>query len=363
MKKLLLSFSTVFLVLFTLLSLSASAERYNYLPITMNQYNYGSASTFTMTGFEIYISPSDTTLYSNSADVYIAGNFNNGSSMYLTFYCYDASGNHIKTINDTMYSSDFEDYDDGTWCYFDLEIPDVTASIEVVATYPGSWSNTYYYCNYMNVYSADGRVMAIPDLLLPVYENCGWYGPVDMYSLDGRNISVPYCDINKYKAVGWYLWEDYCYIDYKGQYDYSYMHGEYQTAFHIADSAASILSGTYYESEFYAMKTKAMDAWRKKANAPLVATSSYASSNGDININFTNVSYKTIKAFKLNFDCYDVFGNYIEDYNDYYYVDSTWMSSGDSDTFTWDGTPYETDHIGNLRITQVVYSDNTHWYR
>ncbi|MBR1970017.1 MAG: hypothetical protein IKA17_06645 [Clostridia bacterium] len=364
MKKLLLAISTAFLVLFGITTISASAARYTTLPIMMNQYYNNYSSSFTMSDFEIYVSPNETPKYTNSASVYITGEFNNGSSMYITFYCYDASGNHIKTIDKIMYSADFEDYEgEEPYCYFDLEIPDVTASIEVGASYPGSWTNTYHYCKYMNVYSDDGRALGIHDLLLPVYENSGWHGPVWMYSLDGREIEVEYCNIKAYQKVGWYLWTDYLYQDYKRNYDSYFVSGNYADAFSMAKYGASALSGTYYESAFYTYKTKAMDAWRKKVNAPLAYTSSFCYDNGDVSINFTNVSYKTIKAFKIAFDCFDVFGTRLSTSYSSYSVEDTWLYSGNSNSYKWTSTPYKTDHIGNVRVTQVVYSDNTYWYR
>ncbi len=364
MKKLLLAISTVFLVLFGITTISASAERYTSLPIVMNQYYNGFSSSFTMTDFEIYVSPNETPKYTNNASVYITGEFNNGSNMHITFYCYDASGNHIKTIDKTMYSSDFEEYDDGSgWCYFDFDVPDVTASIEVGASYPGSWTNTYHYCKYMNVYSDDGRALAIHDLLLSAYENCGWHGPVWMYSLDGRSIEVEYCNINAYQKVGWYLWNDYLYQNFKKNYaDYT-RKGDYTSAYYEVNSAISSLSGTYYEPSVFSYKTNLMDAWRKKANCPLAYMSSYCYDNGDVSLSFANVSYKTIKAFKVEFDCYDVFGTRLSTNNSYYYVESAWIYSGEYNSYKWTSTPYDTDHIGNVRVTQVVYSDNTYWYR
>ena len=366
MKKVFLTISTIFLMLFCLMTISASATRYTELPVSLNHYHYGSSSTFTITDFEIYISPNETPKYTNNADIYIEGFFNQGTIMDLTFYCYNASGNHLKTINQTMYSYDFEEYDDNRlWCHFNFDIPDVTASIEVCTTYPGSWSNSYHYCKYMNVYSDDGRALGIHDLLLPVYENCGWHGPVWMYSADGREIEVPYYDIAAYQKVGWYLWEDYCYNhSFIPYYNSCISSGNYSDAFYGIEWAIEDLAGTYYESSLYSYKTNLMDAWRKKINGPLAYCSHYVDkSNGDVAITFRNVSYKYITAFKIQFDCYDTFGDYINDYYDYYYVENAELPSGEFSEYEWDGPPYSTDYIRNIRVTQVVYSDGTSWYR
>ncbi len=358
MKKLFVTVSVIFLLLFGIATISASADRYTELPITMNQNRGGIPSMFTMTDFEVYVYLNETPKYTKNASIYIEGEFNQGSSVNLAFYCYDASGNHIKTFTDTLA------YDDVLWYYFEFDIPDVTATIEVGTAYPASWTNTYYYCKYMNVYSADGRVLGIHDILLPVYEKCGWHGPVTMWSLEGDAIEVPYNDVKAYQNVGWYLWEDYYYIDFTKSYNDLTRKGDYSAAFDAVDYALSELSGTYYESSLYSYKTKLMDAWREKINGPLAYCShSVDKSNGNVSITFRNVSYKYITAFKIQFQCYDTFSNSIKDYNSYYYCDDAELYSGESMTYYWEGTPYNTDYIKNIRVTQVVYSDGTSWYR
>ena len=198
--------------------------------------------------------------------------------------------------------------------------------------------------------------------MLPVYENSGWHSTEWMYSLDGDSIEVPYCDINAYKKVGWYLWPDYYYHSFKNNYDSLTRQGNYADAFNSVESAISELSGTYYESSLYSYKTKLMDAWRKKNNGPLAYSSSYVS-NGKASITFRNVSYKTIKAFKFQFDCYDVFGYFVGSGTKYYSVTNAYISSSFDQTYTCSNLPGQTDNIKNLKITQVVYSDGTFWYR
>jgi len=366
MKKLFLAISTIFLVLFGAMTISASAARYTELPITMNQSYNGFESMFTMTDFDIEVYSNDSPKYTNNVYGWVEGQFNKGSNMTLVFYCYDASGNHISThTQDISYDSEYEDY---SYYSFDFNVPDVTASVEIGTAYPGSWSNTYHYCKYMNVYADDGRALGIHDLLLPVYEKCGWHGPVWMYALDGREILVPYCDIAAYQKVGWYLWPDYCYSSFVKDYNEYTKNGDYDSAFYEVEWAISQLNGTYYESSVYSYKTKLMDAWRKKINGPLAVTDDYVFYDEEeydtgVRIYFRNVSYKTIKAFRVQFECYDVFGNYEEDYIDYYYEDNTWLASGEEESYYWSGLPYGTDHIKNIRVTQVVYSDNTYWYK
>ena len=362
MKKLFLSISAVFLVLFGAMTISVSAARYNSLPITINQYYYGSTTLFTLTDLEVYVDLNESPKYTKTASIYVSGEFNKGSSVALSFYFYDASGKHIASTTKTIYSSDFEGYEDGTeWAYVEFNIPDVAATLEVGTSYPGSWSNTYYYCKYMNVHSDDGRALGIHDMLLPVYENCGWHGPVTMYALDGRATEVPYCDIKAYQKVGWYLWEDYYYISFKKDFDSYMRNGNYSSAFYLVNNAISELTGTSYESTLYFYKTNVMDSWRAKTNGPLAYCSSYVSSNSQAYITFRNVSYKTVKAYKVQFDCYDVFNTYLG--TRYYQVTNNWISSSDTLSLYYNNVPSKTDHIANIKVTQVVYSDGTSWYR
>ena len=361
MKKLILAISTIFLVLFGAMTISASAARYTSLPITMNQYRSGVTSMFTMTDFDVYVSLNETPKYTKSTSIYITGDFNQGSSMALSFYCYDASGNHLKTFTKTMYASDLETYEDGSkGFYTSFDSPDVTASIEVGTSYPGSWTNTYHYCKYMNVHSADGRALGIHDLLLPVYENVGWHGPVDMYSLKGDWIEVPYNQVAAYQKAGWYLWPDYYYQSFKKDYDNYTRNGNYSSAFYEVEWAISELTGTYYEASLYKYKTNLMDAWRKKINGPLAYCSSYVSS-GKANITLRNVSYNSVKAYKYQFDCYNIFNEYLG--TRYYETTNDWIYSGNTSSRSCSGLPSGTDHISNFKITQVVYSDGTSWYK
>ena len=363
MKKTLISFAILLFAIIGLFSVSASAQRFTQLPITIN----GSSSSytpklFTLTDFKIGVVPDTTQRYMNTAQVTIYGEFNKGSSLTLRFTCFDASGNHLRTINRELYQSNFIKDDSGaSRAYMEFPIPDVTASIEMGSATPGSWNNTYYYCKYMNVYSSDGRAMGIHDLLLPVYENCGWYGPVTMYALDGRTTEIPYSAVEEYKSAGWYTYEDYCYTLFTQNYD-SYTHtGNYSSAFYCIEDAISNLAGTYYENSLYTYKTNLMDAWRKKINGPLAICSDFVAA-GNLNVTFRNVSYKTIIALKIQLDCYDVFDDYIKDYYDYYYYTGINIKPGEAKTLSWDDIPYKTNRVRRLRVTQAVYSDGTSWY-
>lgn len=218
------------------------------------------------------------------------------------------------------------------------------------------------------LYALDGRTLVVEDSQIGIYTapGMGWFKekPVTMYSADGRTLVVSTDRVEAHKAVGWYLWHDYYYHhDFKKNYEYFTSNENYSSAFYVIKNAISYLSGTYYEPSIYSYKTNLMDAWRKKENAPLAYISSSCNNDGDVTINFMNVSYKTIKAFKVEFDCYDIFGSHLNSKYGYYYVKDTWLLSGENNTYTWSGPPDNTNHIKNIRVTQVVYSDDTYWYR
>lgn len=361
MKKILLTISIAFLMLLGMLSISASAERYTEFPVTVYQSLNGYESKFLLKDLEIYVYPNEEPKYTNSAEIYVYGDFMQGNSVTLNFDCYDANGNYIESIIKILDVSDVINVENSNFYSFYFDIPDVTASVEIGTVYPAAWTNTYYHCKYINVYSDDGRIMGIQDLLLPVYENCGWHATEWMYSLDGRAIEVPYCDVEAYKAVGWYLWPDYHYITFFDEQQEYLQNGDYVSAFNNLEYILNDLEGTYYEQSLYDYKTQLMDTWRARINSPLAYCSSYVY-DGDVTITFRNVSYKTIKAFKLQFDCYNVFNEYLSSSYKNYIVEDAWIYPSESAYYTWGSIPYKTDHIGNVRVTQVVYSDGTSWY-
>ncbi len=360
MKKFFLAVSVTFLIVLGMLVTTASAQRYTSLPVSITEGTYYK-ETFTIEEFEVYTYPHESLLYRNTAEIWIGGTFNAGYNIDLYFTCYDSAGNNLTTILDTIDKYEMQNTEEG-YAYFELTVPDVTASIEVRAAKPGSWDNSYYYCKYKNVYAPDGRVLGIHDMLLPVYQKCGWYDTIWMYSLDGREIEVPECFASDYQKVGWYLWEDFYYNTLINEYNELVKSGNYAEAFDTIDEAIIVFEGTSYANGLYVLKTQLMDLWRKKVNGPLAICSSDVYDE-ELEICFRNVSYKDIKAFKVQFDCYDVFGKYIYDYYEYYYIEDADLASGGYDDYYWDGIPYNTDYVRNIRVTQVVYEDGTSWYR
>lgn len=371
MKKAALMILTAFILTVGLFSAVASAERTEWTPVAICENANMGGDIFTITKWDIegcYLL-SDDMRYKKNLEFSVYGFF--GDSAYVrgdmdfVLYCYDTAGNHIDTqyFNISVDGEDSSTYEYGR--FVSLVVPDVTAAVEIAAKFPGSWKNTLYRCDYRNVWSDDGRVLAIPTLMLPVYETVGWHGDVVLWALDGRTIEVPYPDVPSYKQVGWYSYNDYLILNFRADYRRNLAARNYSAIMFDAESCLYELENTQYAAELYAAKTYAMDEWRKQVNAPIaVYDSNVYSSNGksEIAITIRNVSYKTVKAFRMQFVCYDVFGR-TEVREQEYYVENTWLMSAESNTYFWDKYSTGIEYISNPIITQVVYSDNTSWYK
>ena len=149
---------------------------------------------------------------------------------------------------------------------------------------------------------------------------------------------------------------------FRDNYNYFISLNEYESILSDVETCLAHLSGTVYEPELYAAKTYALDQWRATANSPLGITGVWVNDDGEIEIGVRNISYNTIKAFKLSFTCYNVFGE-IEKQEGIYYDDDCWLNPSDIVYDTWETNNKNVEYISNPVVTQVVYSDNTSWYR
>lgn len=371
MKKNLIVFFAVFIAAIALFAVSVSAERMTQTPVTLCESDTYGGDLFTITSIEdvsCYLLSGENR-YKKVINFTVKGYF--GSDIYsngdmdFAIYCYDSYGNYVDTEYFNISASDYDSYlyEYGRYTY--ITVPDVTASIEIAAAYPGLWSNTLFKLDYRNVWSSDGRVMAIPVLMTPVYETVGWHGDVNLWSLDGRDITVPYPDVSKYKAVGWYEYEDYEINNFRNEYRKNLAEKNYSAIMNDADNYSYALKGTQYEQELYTAKTYAMDAWRKQANAPIVVYSNYVSKYSGysiVTLCIRNVSYNPVKAFRLRFMCYDVFGRLRVKESEYCITD-TWLPSADYCEYNCKVYDNNIEYISDPIITQVVYSDNSSWYR
>ena len=222
----------------------------------------------------------------------------------------------------------------------------------------------------VTMYAADGRTLEVFKDKIEDYKKVGWYVEpvVKMYAADGRTLYVEKSNVDAYTAVGWYTAEKYLYtFGIKEVYNEYLSEKDYYGIITLVEEWLPYYIGTEYESSFYTMRTQAIDKWRAKENCPMAFMEYTIGSNygtPTAALSFINVSYKKIVAFKVKFDCYNIFGEYEDTYYDIYYCDSAKMETLDSWTYTWELDGTESVHtLKNIRVTEVVYADGTKWYR
>ena len=280
-------------------------------------------------------------------------------SSYMILYCYDAAGEHIKTVNIRKYN----DY---------VDVPDTTAMIELSIEKEAENNQMYFYCEYANVYATDGRVLKVPTLQVPIYELVGWHGEVAMYAKDEagnytRSIKISPFEVEAYEAVGWSSKERILYDITEEAFNEFKGAKQYPEMFNTTLVGVGTLSGTRFEQKAYDLRTKAMDTWRSAIGRPMGVMGYNLSENSigtpKISIAFANISYKKVIAYKVKFTCYDVFGNVEGSYYDTFYDDDANIAAAGTVTTTW--TLYGADSVHtvkNIRVIEVVYEDGTKWY-
>ncbi len=349
-KRIWFCFFVVFIVALSF-GISVSAARKTDFPVTMVEQT-------TYTTWETVVENFEITAVENLPGYYqnrLYYEYDGDGIASLELICYNAQGMPLKTVKFNSYS----DY---------IDVPDTTAMVELKAKNPAAHSDTYFHCKPINMYSADGRVTAAYDLQAPIYNMVGWYSPVTVYADDGRTMDISPFLLDAYAKVGWYdlftagyraIWQQY--LDCKAV-------GDYQTIIDIVNEFLPIYEGTQYTASLYAIRTDAMDCWRNACGAPL-GVAGYTLDENSIGtpqakITFTNVSYKEIVAFKLRFQCYNIFGQPEDTYYETYYVDDANQLPGEVWTYTW--TLYGADsvnEISGMYITEVVFADGTKWAR
>ncbi len=361
LKKKLLVALTVAIVAIGMFAVGAFASRSTELPAPMTDY-YGKEfylddlwfSELKLTGAPFYQMQLNMnfSFYTQSTDY---------ETLWLNdFYinCFDANGNYLGQVpfpqNYGKYSfSESESYTLG------VSLPDITAMIEIVSP---KYNQTYLHCKYRNVYAQDGRVMAICDLQTPVYQTVGWYPGVMVYTEDlERELEISPFQVDAYSKVGWYTLETAVFKAASNEYRYYMSQNDYNSAIETWNGAEEFFSDYNYIVQCQAMRTTAMDRWRTAINSPVAITNADVDEDNDVRISFRNISYKPIAYIRLDFNCYDDYGNYINTGYDYYYVDDLYLKTLETDTYWWDYLSNYTNSVSNARITGVVFGDGTMW--
>ena len=349
-KRILFSCFLVFMISLVC-GISASAARRTDFPVTMvEQYSYSTAETvvnnFEITGVENLPGKYQNRLYYE---------YDGNGTASLELVCYNAQGMPLSTV----YFSKYSDY---------IDVPDTTAMVELRAKNPAAHSDTYFHCKPINMYSVDGRAKAVYDLQEPIYNMVGWYSPVTVYADDGRSMDISPFLVDAYAQVGWYdLYTAGYRTIQRGYLTYKEV-GDYQSIIDMVNEFLPFYEGTQYAASLYAIRTDAMDCWRNACGAPLGIVEYALGENSigtpEVDITFTNVSYKEIVAFKLRFNCYNIFGQLEDTYHDYYYVDDAEQLPGETWTYSW--TLYGADSVDKLSgmyITEAVFADGPKWLR
>ena len=337
-----------------LLPYNAFAARKTELPVTMKESAYYDSILYTRTVSKFDIIKVENLGEHRKNRIYYDFDSSNGYAS-LNLICYDAQGQWLETLKFSVY----DEY---------IDVSDLTAIIELCAENPTMDSDSYFYCNYINVYACDGSVLAIHDLQLPLYEKVGWSEAVDVYNINGESIKISPHRIAEYDAYGWYLPQKALFLIVQNTYNTFFYSGKYEECMSLIDDELSLFIGTNYESSMYALRTKAMNKSREVGKTPLTICE-YSMGEDSIGtpettVWFRNVSFKDIVAFRVKFDCYNIFGQLERTYYSGYYADDCYITPAEKNGFKW--SLYGADSVNkltNIRVTEVVFSDGTKWYR
>lgn len=333
-----------------ILCLNAFAERVKVFPLIFSTAGQPEAS-YAIDSFEI---KSVESLYGQHLNrISYSVEVQEGETpVEMVVHCYDSKG---EPITDVEFFPD-KDY---------IDVPDITAMIEISAKDGSQDSNSYLYCKYKNVYAEDDRVMEIHDLLVPTYESVGWSRPVTMYSLDGRTLEVSPYDVEVFENVGWYTKTNMEYIHFQEKYNQNKQNGRHYENLKLVKMCLPTFAGTVHEPSLYAVRTEAMDLWRTNTGTPIAyADCAFAERKEGtyVSLLLANISYKNVISLKVEFDVLDADGNPTGDKKDFYYATGANIIPGESSVFVWkiDNMVNPTS-ISNFKVTEIVFEDASRW--
>ncbi|MEE0867768.1 MAG: hypothetical protein UIL37_05660 [Clostridia bacterium] len=240
----------------------------------------------------------------------------------------------------------------------------------------------------VTVYDSNGNSKVIEKDALAAYISAGWLTTppqsdkpteseemVTVYFYDGTTKDIPVSQREKYKTQGYYSAYDeavYAYAAFGNGGDVLgatqlIENKKYEQAFNMVSEALEKLENTEseYVSMLYYLRTMVTDTWREAANSPLGFINYWFSEKDGKSIvvfEYRNVSNSRITSFRINFDICDKDGNVIETNSGSYYVNNLQMVPCDKKRVAWiiqNGK--DAASIKNLKIAEVVFSDNTKW--
>ena len=199
---------------------------------------------------------------------------------------------------------------------------------------------------------------------------------VTLYLYDGSTKSVEEGLVEEYKAKGYYPAFDeavYAYAAFGNGVQEGTIklieNKKYEQAYTLVREALDKIENTEseYVSMLYYLRTLVTDSWREAANSPLGFLNYwFQESKGKTYVVFEyrNVSNSRIKSFRINFDICDEAGNIIETNEQDYIAENLEMIPCEKKRVAWlVESGNKAKSVKNVRVTGVVFSDNTKWSR
>lgn len=230
------------------------------------------------------------------------------------------------------------------------------------------------------MYSPDGEEKEINIKDIAKYEQAGWVKtkPVikkmTVYYHDGQSKEINEKEYKDYEAQGWYHAYDAAVYSYavfglgneKGA--QALMDEKlYEEAFLKVQSAIEKTEDTNseYVPMLHYMRSLIMNDWQKAEQAPIAMIEyEFAEKSGNklVILDYRNISSNRIQSFKVNFDICNSKGTVVETNSASYSAKNLEMKPFEKKRCAWKVTNGDvTNTIKNLRVIEVVFSDNTKW--
>ena len=233
----------------------------------------------------------------------------------------------------------------------------------------------------VTMYDANGVAKEVKLSEVSKYELAGWTKVkpdgeyITVYYYDGSTKNIPAASAESYKAQGWYSAYDeavYAYAAFGNGADVVgatklLEEKKYELAFNMVQDALDKIENTQseYVSMLYYLRSMVTDTWREAAKSPLGFINYWFSEKDGkslIVFEYRNVSNSRISSFKINFDICDKDGNIVETNSGSYFVNNLQMTPCEKKRVAWIITKGDVAaSIKNLKVNEVVFSDNTKW--
>lgn len=230
------------------------------------------------------------------------------------------------------------------------------------------------------MYSPDGEEKEISTKDIAKYEQAGWVKtkPVVkkmmVYFHDGQSKEIPEKEYKDYEAQGWFHAYDAAVYScavfgFNGEKGAQALMDEklYEEAFLKVQSAIEKIEDTNseYVPMLHYMRSLIMNDWQKAEAAPIAMLEyefTEKSGNKLVILDYRNISSNRIQSFKVNFDICDSKGTVVETNSASYSAKNLEMKPFEKKRCAWkvtNGAP--TNTIKNVRVIEVVFSDDTKW--